>query len=55
MALNKNILKKIESKTKNDELMRSFLVDIIQFESQNKGWYEKEYVKLLEKYCEEIE
>lgn len=55
MALNKTILKKLESKTSEDINIRNFIVDILQFESKNKGWYEKEYNNILENYYKEVE
>ena len=48
MALNKTILKKLNEKTEGNLEMREFLIAIMQYESESRGWYEKDYVKILE-------
>lgn len=54
MALNKEILKKLGQKTKEEKDVQEFLVEIFRFEdSPKKGWYKKTYTELLEKYVEE--
>jgi hypothetical protein len=53
MALNKTILKKLNEKTKGEPEIQDFLISIMQFESESRGWFEKEYVQSLEKYCKE--
>lgn len=56
MALNRTILLKLAEKTSEDKDIQAFLSDIFQFESVPRGWYEKKYNELLEKYCmEEVE
>ena len=51
MALNKIILKKLKEKTAGDIEMHEFLTAIMLFESEPRGWFEKEYVKILEDTC----
>jgi len=46
--INKEILIKLKEKTQNDYLQREFLTEIFQFEDETRGWYDKEYNKLLE-------
>lgn len=53
MALNKKILKKLNEKTTNEPEIRDFLIGIMQFESEPRGWYEKDYVKILDESCKE--
>lgn len=53
MALNKNILKKLNGKTVGEIEIRDFLTAIMQFESEPRGWFEKEYLKILEENCKE--
>ena len=48
MALNKTILKKLNEKTDGNLEMREFLIAIMQYESESRGWYDKDYVKILE-------
>lgn len=48
MALNKTILQKLNEKTTGDMEMRDFLIAIMQYESESRGWYDKDYVKILE-------
>lgn len=48
MALNKTILKKLNEKTEGDLEMCEFLIAIMQYESESRGWYDKDYVKILE-------
>jgi len=53
VALNRIILKKLKEKTKSEATVQDFLISIMQFESESRGWFEKEYVQNLEKYCKE--
>ena len=53
MALNKTILKKLNEKTAGEPEIREFLTAIMQFESEARGWFEKDYVKILEENCKE--
>lgn len=53
MALNKTILKKLNEKTAGETEIRDFLTAIMQFESEPRGWFEKDYVKILEENCKE--
>ena len=53
MALNKTILKKLNEKTAGQPELREFLTAIMQFESESRGWFEKDYVKILEENCKE--
>lgn len=48
MALNKTILKKLNEKTDGEPEVRDVLIAIMQFESEPRGWFEKQYVKILE-------
>ncbi len=53
MALNKTILKKLNERTGGETEIRDFLAAIMQFESEPRGWFEKDYVKILEENCKE--
>lgn len=52
MALNKVILQKLNVYTKDNESLREFIIDLLQFESSYSGWFDKEYVKMLENHCQ---
>ncbi|WP_240840205.1 hypothetical protein [Acidaminobacter sp. JC074] len=52
MALNKEILKRLDEKTMNDKSTRDFLIALLQIESEGRGWYDKDYNQLLERFCE---
>ena len=47
MALNKNILMKLNEKTKKDDKQRDFLLKIFKYEfsskTSKKGWYKSKY------------
>lgn len=43
MALNKIILKKVAEKTKDDQQMKKFIVNILQEENRGISWYNKLY------------
>ena len=52
IAMNKNILMKLNEKTKDDEMQRNFLLEIFKYEftaKTKKGWYKGKYEELLEK------
>jgi hypothetical protein len=53
MAINKTILKKLNEKTVEEMEIRNFLTAVIQFESESRGWFEKDYIKILEENCKE--
>lgn len=53
MALNKTILKKLSEKTAGEAEILDFLTAIMQFESESRGWFEKDYVRILEENCKE--
>lgn len=55
MALNKNILTKVKQKTENDQAMDNFLMDLLEFESGQHGWYKNPYAEILENACKETE
>lgn len=55
MALNKKILTKVKQKTENDYAMDKFLMDLLEFESEQPGWYKTRYVEILENACKETE
>jgi hypothetical protein len=55
MALNKKILTKVKQKTENDQAMDKFLMDLLEFESEQRGWYKTRYAELLENACIEME
>lgn len=52
MIKNTAIIEKIKEKTKNDEGMRNFLLDIINHENESSQ-YTKEYEKLIKKAIKE--
>ncbi len=49
MALNKQMLKKVKEKTKNDKKMLEFIVSILQEENKGIGWYTKVYRSEIDK------
>jgi len=51
MALNQTILKKLDKNTRDDKEICDFLIAIMQFESETRGWFEKDYIKILEENC----
>lgn len=51
----KTIYTKLAEKTIDDPDIRDFLAKIIQFERELPGWYEKEYLKILEEFCDGVE
>ena len=53
MAINKTILKKLTEKTVGENEIRNFLTAIMQFESEPRGWFDKEYLRILEEHCKE--
>lgn len=52
MIKNSIIIEKIKDKTKNDESMQNFLLDILNHENENSQ-YTKEYEKLIDKALKE--
>ena len=50
MALNKTIIKKINEKAEGNDSLKKCLVEILQLESKGRGWYTREYTKILETY-----
>lgn len=55
MALNKEILQKVMSKTEKDKTMQTFIVNILQEENKGIGWYTKFYKGEIEKVIQEGE
>lgn len=55
MALNKQILQKVMSKTENDKTMQTFIVKVLQEENKGIGWYTKLYKGEIEKAIQEGE
>ena len=53
MAINIVILKKLKEKTTNEMEIREFLTAILHFESETNGWFENQYIKILEANCKE--
>jgi len=49
--LNKEILIKLKNKTQDDSAQREFLTQIFLFEEGTRGWYDKEYNKILDDYA----
>lgn len=47
MIKNTTIIEKIKEKTKNDEGMQSFLLNIVNYENENTQ-YTKEYERLID-------
>lgn len=52
MIKNTAIIEKIKDKTKNDESLREFLLDIVNHENENSQ-YTKEYERLIKKAIKE--
>ena len=50
MDINPKILKKVEEKTSNDLTIRAFLLELLNFESENNGWFTTKYSNLIGKY-----
>ena len=55
MALNKKILTKVKQKTESDCAMEKFLMDLLEFESGQPGWWKTRYAEILENACKETE
>jgi hypothetical protein len=55
MALNKQILQKVMSKTEKDKTMQTFIVNVLQEENKGIGWYTKLYKGEIEKAIQEGE
>lgn len=55
MALNKQILQKVISKTEKEKIMQKFVIDILQEENKGIGWYTKIYKGEIEKATQEGE
>lgn len=55
MALNKQILQKVISKTEKDKIMQTFIVNVLQEENKGIGWYTKFYKGEIEKAIQEGE
>lgn len=53
MALNKTILTKVSEETHGNTEIRDFILSLLQFESEGPGWYEKNYLQLLDEHCKE--
>ena len=52
MGLNKQILKKLKEKTKDDPQMQQFIINILQEENKGIGWYSKFYKTEIDKAIE---
>lgn len=52
MSINKRIIDKINEKTEDDLSTRSFLLSILEKESDGLASFKNEYKQLLEKYRE---
>lgn len=55
MQINEKIIEKIKNKTQGKEGFRRFLNELLNFETDNNGWYMDKYRKLIEEYLEEGE
>ena len=53
MALNKKIISMVREKTKSDVELGNFLVELLEYESENPGWYTTAYATILENNCKE--
>ena len=54
MAVNEKIITEVEKKTKDDPVTRQFLVDLLQYELESHGWYQKEYRQRIEAAVKEV-
>lgn len=50
--INRDILKKLSEKTKNEENQKEFIMEILQAESKGLGWYMSFYKEKIEKFVE---
>lgn len=50
--INRDILKKLSEKTKDEENQKEFIMEILQEESKGLGWYMKFYKDEIEKFAE---
>lgn len=48
--INMDILKKLNEKTKGDNVQKEFIMEILQIESKGLGWFKKTYNDKLDKY-----
>lgn len=55
MAINREVLRKINELAKDDDNMRAFLSELIDTEANEPGRYTEEYVRLLKKYAPQSE
>lgn len=55
MVVNHRILETVKEKTKGQPQIRQFLLDLMEFEVEPRGWYQDKYLKILEKACKEAE
>lgn len=55
MGVNKTILKKVGEKTKDKPEIQNFLIKILNFESEEPGWYKDTYITFLEECYKEEE
>lgn len=51
MAINKTILLKIKEKTADKPEIGDFLIELLRFESSERGWYKQDYNKFLDEFC----
>ena len=50
--INRDILKKLSEKSKDEENQKEFIMEILQEESKGLGWYMKFYKDEIEKFAE---
>lgn len=49
MALNKQIIQKIVEKTKENEELQEFILNVLQEENRGIGWFKKYYKEEIDK------
>lgn len=49
MAINKKILSKIAEKTEGKPLVKECLLQLLEFESNEAGWYNDDYKRIIAK------
>ena len=52
MAISRKILEKLNDKTRDNDEIKEFIMQLLQFESDSPGWFKTEYIKILEKSCQ---
>ena len=55
MALNEKIISKVKEKTNDDPFMQRYLLGLLIFETEQRGHYKQDYIKILNRMLKESE